>query len=239
MRFVFGTTNQYKVRELAAILRPFGIALDITDPIDPEETGDTIQENARIKAQAYGRYVGDTFAQRLMVERRCSLADARRFLCLDQAWVISEDSGLVVPALDGLPGPWSARFDDGVFEGGRLVGHHPSGRGRDEIDLANNRRVIELMQGIQQPHRTAAFEICLVVADTDGNVLFESTGRASGWILPDLIGNDGFGYDPIFASDTSFGKSWAELDSMRKNLISHRRKVLQDFTAWLAVQIKR
>lgn len=238
MRFIIGTTNKYKIRELAAILQPLGIPLDVTDPIDPEETGETMRDNARIKVQAYGRYVGIKSIHELVGERGCSHDDARTFLRMAQTWVISEDSGLIVPVLHGLPGPWSARFDDCLFEAGRLTSYRKSDRGRDEIDVANNRRVLELMQEIEQPHRAAAFEICLMVGDIDGNVMFESTARTNGWILPEITGTGGFGYDPIFVSDTSFGKSWAQIDLMRKNLISHRRKVLQDFTTWLASQIR-
>lgn len=238
MKFIFGTTNRYKTRELAAILTPLDIDLDITDPIDPEETGDTLQENARIKAVAYGKYVGQRYAEQLMATRKCSEMDARLFLRMNQVWVISEDSGLTVPALEGLPGPWSARFDDCTFEHGKLISHVPTKRSREEIDEANNQRVLDLMQGIEQPHRAAAFEICLMVADTDGTVLFETSHSTTGWILNECLGSQGFGYDPIFASDTSFGNSWAQIDSMRKNLISHRREVLYNFTAWLATQLK-
>jgi XTP/dITP diphosphohydrolase len=238
MKFYFGTTNQYKVRELAAILRPLGIELAVTDPIDPEETGDTLEVNAKIKAVAYGRHVGNQLIHQLMTAHSCTAEDALNHLKLSQRWVISEDSGIMVPALGGLPGPWSARFDDCLLDGHRIVGHESSNRDRDEIDLANNLRVLELMKGIEQPHRAASFGICLMVADVEGRVLFKTTCESAGWLTEEMRGTQGFGYDPIFVSANSFGKTWSEIDPMRKNLFSHRRRALQEFTAWLANQIK-
>jgi len=238
MKFYKGTTSPYKVREVAGILRPLEIELCTTDPIDPEETGDTLEANAQIKVEAYGQYVGQKLIKQFVSEHGCSQEEARTFLKLNQTWVMCEDSGLFIPALNGLPGPWSARFDDCLIQDNRIVGHTTSGRTRDEIDTANNRRVLELMKGIEQPHRTASFGVCLMVADIDGTILFKTTSFAAGWILEGTRGRDGFGYDPIFASGSSFGKSWAEIDGMRKNLISHRRKALQHFTSWLASQLK-
>ena len=238
MRFSIGTTNPNKVRELAAILRPLEIPLEVTDPIDPEETGETFEENAAIKARAYGQHVGQQLAV-AFVRAGATDADVRTFLRMSRMWTISEDSGLVIPALGGLPGPWSARFVECEIVDHRVVRHIPTGSPREAIDVLNNEAVLGLLEGIEQPRRAAKFVVALMVADTEGEILFHAKGEAHGWIVEDPRGNNGFGYDPIFASDRSFGKTWAEIDPMRKNLISHRRRALQEFTAWLGTQLRK
>jgi XTP/dITP diphosphohydrolase len=238
MRFFLGTTNPYKVRELAAILGPLQLPLEVTDPIDPEEVGTTFEENAGIKAREYARYAGRKLAADLVRKQGCLEEEARTYLRIERCWTISEDSGLVIPALGGLPGPWSARFSDCRLEEDRVIGYSPSGRSREEIDRLNNARVLELMREVRQPYRAAAFVVSLMVADIEGRVLFHGRGEATGWIAKEARGDRGFGYDPIFISPESFGKTWAELDPVRKNLFSHRRRALQEFTAWLGQQLK-
>src|SRR3989338_5645739 len=68
--------------------------------------------NAQIRVESYGQYVGQKLIKQFVSERGCSQEEARTFLKLNQTWVMCEDSGLFIPALNGLPGPWSARFDD-------------------------------------------------------------------------------------------------------------------------------
>ncbi|MBI4433970.1 non-canonical purine NTP pyrophosphatase [Candidatus Uhrbacteria bacterium] len=228
MKFYLGTTNQYKVRELASILRPLQIPLEVTDPIDPEETGTTFEENAELKARAYGAHVGR------VLHRRWAASS------MESAWTISEDSGLVIPALNGLPGPWSARFSEYDLDGAQrfVLGYHPSGRSREEIDAANNARVLELMRDVAPVRRTAKFVVVLIVANIEGRVVARFRGEAHGWITAEARGTNGFGYDPIFANGRSFGKTWAEIDSVRKNLLSHRQQALQEFTVWLGKQLR-
>jgi XTP/dITP diphosphohydrolase len=215
MQFVLGTTNPYKVRELAAILQPTGCGLTPVAELEVEETEPTFQGNARLKAVAHARRSG-------------SLA-------------IAEDSGLVVPALHGLPGPHSARFDDCEIDvaTGAVLRHTPGGRDRDAIDAANTRRVLELLAGVPQPHRAAQFEVALAVAAPDGTIVFEATGRVSGWIAEAPRGTHGFGYDPIFVGQATGGSTFAELDPVRKNLRSHRRAALRAFTVWLGRMLRR
>lgn len=243
MKFYIGTTNPYKMRELASILRPLEIELNVTSPIEPEETANTFDGNAEIKAKEYAKHVGNKLVKKLLKERQGVSEDkARSFLLLDQTLTISEDSGIVIHALEGLPGPWSARFSDFSkidIKKSIVSDYKASGLSREEIDLENNKKVLELMKNIKQPRRSAKFVVSLKVAEINGNIVFSSKGEAHGWIANELRGKNGFGYDPIFISDTSFGKTWAEIDLMRKNLISHRRKALQDFTMWLAIQLKQ
>lgn len=205
-----GTTNPGKVAEFAAILAPLGVPLEVV-ALDVPETTDTFEGNARQKALAYAAQVGEV--------------------------VVSEDSGLGVTALDGLPGPWSARFSDCVLDGHRVVGVQESGRTREEIDAANNARVLALLVDVPMPHRAAKFVVHLVVA-RPGKVLFEAHAEVHGWISDDPRGTHGFGYDPIFVGQDTFGKTFAELDPVRKNIRSHRKKVLAEFGLWAAQAVK-
>ena len=216
MDFFLGTTNPYKVREFAALMAATGCRLTVTEPVDPEETETTFEANARLKARVYARHAGGV--------------------------TICEDSGLIVPALGGLPGPWSARFSDyaGVDAGaGRLSGYRASGLPREELDRRNNARVLELLSGVEQPKRAATFKAALVVAEPAGEILFQSIGESHGWIAEEAAGEGGFGYDPIFVGQDTFGRTYAELDSHRKNLRSHRRRVMQEFKMWLGQCLKR
>ncbi len=236
-KFYIGTTNPFKIREIASILRPLEIPLVVTDPIDPEETGVTFEENATIKAVAYATYVRDQLVNWGLSQHN-SREGVENFLRMSRTWTICEDSGIEIPVLGGLPGPYSARFDDCTIRDGKVVSHEPSKRTREQIDRLNNLRILNMMQDVVQPYRVAVFTVSMMVADIDGQILFKTTNSVTGWIAEEMRGDQGFGYDPIFISDKSFGKTYAEIDSMRKNLISHRRKALQALTVWLATQIR-
>lgn len=210
--FFIGTTNPSKIREIGAILSATGCTFERTDPIDPEETESDFEGNARIKVCAYAKHAGGL--------------------------TIAEDSGIIIPALNGLPGPWSARFADCHLLEGRVVEVHESGRPREVIDQENNALVLQLMRDVKQPHRAAMFKVVLMVADASGEVLFQASGESHGWISEEARGTNGFGYDPIFVGGDTFGKTYAELDSVRKNHRSHRRHVLNEFQAWLAQYLR-
>src|SRR4029434_4491294 len=90
MQFFIGTTNPNKVAEIASILFATGCTLTVTDPVNPEETEDDSDGNALLKARVYAKHTGGI--------------------------TISEDSGLIIPHLNGLPGPWSARFSDCIID---------------------------------------------------------------------------------------------------------------------------
>lgn len=238
MKFFIGTTNKYKVREIASILRPLEIDLEVTDPIDPAETGSTFSENARIKARAYGLHVSKKLANAVhMRNPLITKADAVDFLLLSKIYTISEDSGLVIPALNGLPGHFSARFDDCDIKDMRVARVIESHRDRDEIDAANNQRVLNMMRG--EKRRDAAFVVSLMVSDADGNIVFGTAATEHGSIAHEPAGRHGFGYDPIFISDNTYGKTWAEIDPMRKSLISHRRWALTKFREWVTEEIAK
>ena len=92
---------------------------------------------------------------------------------------------------------------------------------------------------MEQPRRAAMFRVVLGVADSGGKILFKGVGESHGWISEEARGSSGFGYDPIFIGSDTFGKTYAELDSTRKNLRSHRNKVLNEFKAWLGQYLKQ
>ena len=214
--FFIGTTNEAKVREIGAILAATGCTFTVTEAVDPDETEADFQGNALLKARAYARHAGGL--------------------------TISEDSGLIIPSLNGLPGPWSARFSDCQLsgEGDQLTikGHKKSKASRQEMDRKNNELVLKLMEGIEQPRRAASFMVVMAVANCEGEILWKGVGESHGWISQELKGEGGFGYDPIFIGQDTFGKTYAELDSMRKNLKSHRNRVLKEFKAWLGRFLK-
>lgn len=211
--FFIGTTNTNKIREIGSILSATGCTFERTDPIDPEETEEDFEGNARIKAIAYAKHAGGL--------------------------TIAEDSGLIIPSLNGLPGPWSARFDDCVVLDRRVVRVQESKRPRDVIDQCNNELVLKLMRDTEDPYRVAMFKVVLMVANAAGEVLFKASGESHGWIAKEMRGTNGFGYDPIFVGSDTFGKTYAELDPVRKNLRSHRNHVLNEFQAWLGIYLRQ
>ncbi len=209
MTLVVGTTNPGKLREIAAICRPIGVEIEPLQ-LDVPETEDTFDGNALLKGRAY------------------SAARPGNV-------VLVEDSGLEVGALSGLPGPWSANFNDLDIETRKL---RESSLSREQIDPLNNERVLELLQGVSLSDRGASFVVVMLVV-RDGEVLFRTEGRASGWIAMAACGTNGFGYDPIFIGSDTFGKTYAELDSARKNLRSHRKDALRSLSTWLAGRVSR
>jgi len=206
-----GTSNPGKVSEIAAMLEPLQVEMQ-TVSLDIPETKDDFDGNALEKATAYAAHTGGV--------------------------TICEDSGLIVPALNGLPGPWSARFADCIVVA-NIPGAHrilkvcPSNTPRAEMDAKNNARVLQLMEGIEMPRRAAYFVISLIVHDRDVT-RFRTRQEYHGWIAEQPRGDDGFGYDPIFVGHDTFGKTFAELDPVRKNLRSHRKRAMDELFAWLS-----
>lgn len=202
------TTNPHKVREFAGLLNPLGIDLHPIMNLDIPETGDSFVDNAREKARGYAlRYPGQ--------------------------WLLSEDSGLVVPALGGMPGAFSARYADVQVDAGGVLRIENSGRSRVEMDALNILRLLREAKDLPQNNRGAYFVSYIVVVDPQGKIAFETERRATGWITQEIRGSGGFGYDSIFRSDHSFGRTWAEIPPDRKALFSHRAKATSDLMAWM------
>jgi XTP/dITP diphosphohydrolase len=186
MELVIASRNIHKIREFRSILKK-AISFDLLSLIDfpqytpPPETGATFEENAILKA-----------------------AHAAQHL---KKWVIADDSGLVVPALNGEPGVHSRRY-----------------AGDNATDKENRQKLLAKMAHIQEPHRQAYYECWIALASPDG-LKKTAKGISEGMIIEKERGNFGFGYDALFVKH-EYGKTFAELGEEIKNRISHRRKAL-------------
>jgi len=190
MKAVLASHNPNKIKELEAILKRYIPSLELLSLDDVsiheeiEENGKTFAENALIKAMVAAKsgYIG-----------------------------IGDDSGLMVNALGGMPGIYSARY----------AGEH----GNDE---ANNKKLLaELGKEID---RSATFVCIIACAFPDGSEPIIAQGICNGEILTEPRGKDGFGYDPLFWFDP-YGQTFAEMSADEKNEISHRGKAIKTFAA--------
>jgi len=178
---VIATRNPGKAKEFSALFAKEGYQtktlLDYPELPDVEETGKTFEENARLKAE--------TIAQLL------------------QQPVLADDSGLVVDALNGMPGIFSARF-----------------AGEQKSDAANNAKLLHELTDVSDDKRTAHFHCTLVfAAPQKESLVVEADWNGRIGRIPQ--GDNGFGYDPLFIVP-EYGKTSAELSSEEKNEMSHR-----------------
>ncbi|OUN48064.1 non-canonical purine NTP pyrophosphatase, RdgB/HAM1 family [Collinsella sp. An7] len=193
---VVATGNAHKLVEIEAILSEalpgtrFVALGQLGDFDDPEETGTTFAENALIKAHAAVAETG--------------LA------------AVADDSGLVVDALDGAPGVYSARY----------AGVHGD-------DAANNAKLMCELADVPEAERTARFMSVVALVRADGTEL-TGTGACEGHVGFEGRGEYGFGYDPFFLPNDTPGKTMAELTPEEKNAISHRSHALKDLCSKLA-----
>ena len=123
--------------------------------------------------------------------------------------VLADDSGLAVDYLKGEPGIYSARYS----------GEHGN-------DKKNNEKLLDKLRGVPKENRGARF-ICQLAMFTDRGEYFKVTGEAKGYIIEELNGAGGFGYDPLFFYE-QLNKTFAELTSEEKNKISHRGNALKE-----------
>lgn len=207
-----GTTNNYKVAEIASEMSPFAHRFRRAPEDDIEETGNSFVENAIIKAKGYARLSGGI--------------------------TIAEDSGLVVEGLSGLPGIHSARFSDCTINDRSMTvsGYSPSDTGRDTMDKHNRKMVLDLLDDPRDNgprFRRAKFVCAIAVCDGTGNVMFTCERESHGTIADKENGSGGFGYDNIFVGNDTDGATYAELDPFRKNLRSHRTKALRKLRRWI------
>lgn len=190
---VLGTRNAGKLRELSALLGPLGIQCHsltgFDGAVEVEETGSTFAENAALKATQQANALGLP--------------------------VLAEDSGLVVDALDGRPGVYSARF-----------------AGTDGDDEANNRLLLTELSGVPAPRRTAHYACHMALAAADGSVVATSSGECHGRIASEPHGDGGFGYDPLFIVP-EYHRSFGEIAGDVKAMISHRGRALRAMVAQL------
>jgi non-canonical purine NTP pyrophosphatase (RdgB/HAM1 family) len=126
-------------------------------------------------------------------------------------WALADDSGLVVDALDGKPGIFSGRW--------------AAMNGAGEGDADNNALLLRELSQIPDQMRTARFVCALALADPRGRIVLTATDSVEGRIIREPIGDNGFGYDPLFFID-ALGKTTAQLPPEQKHRISHRGKAL-------------
>ena len=187
MKVILASKNPHKLTELAAILSQHGFEIALESEygldIDVDETGTTFEENSLLKAEAVMKASGLP--------------------------VLADDSGLMVDALDGAPGVYSARY-----------GHKSSDGERTAFLLEN-------MKDVPDEKRTAKFVCVITCLWPDGRKIV-ARGECPGVITREVHGENGFGYDPVFYLP-ELGMTYAELPSEQKNAISHRARALQEF----------
>jgi XTP/dITP diphosphohydrolase len=184
---VLGTRNRKKALELIDLLAPHGIELrtlaDIPEAIEVAEDGETFAQNAAHKAVRQAVHLGQ--------------------------WVLGEDSGLVVHALGGRPGVYSARFS-----------------GEQATDASNNALLLESLGDTPLEQRTAHYVCHATLADPQGQVRAESEAICRGRIRCEPSGSNGFGYDPLFEV-IEYRRTFGELGDAVKSVLSHRSRALR------------
>jgi XTP/dITP diphosphohydrolase len=184
---VLGTHNRMKAKELKGLLGGCGFQLrgldEYPSAIVVVEDGDSLAANAAKKASEQARHLGQ--------------------------WVLGEDSGLVVDALDGAPGILSARFS-----------------GPQATDESNNRYLLEQLRAVALDRRTASYVCHLAVADPEGRIRAQGEGRCRGSITRAPAGTSGFGYDPLFEI-VEYHRTFAELGETVKSILSHRARAVR------------
>ena len=187
---VLGTHNRKKGVELLELLSPHGITLktlgDFDSPLEVEETGTTFAENAAKKASEQAAHLGQ--------------------------WVLGEDSGLCVDALNGAPGVYSARYS-----------------GQQGDDEANNDKLLAELGDLPLAKRGAHYVCHAVLADPRGEPVASAEGRCYGRIRFERDGKGGFGYDPLFEV-IEYHRTFGQLGAAVKAAISHRSRAIRAMT---------
>ena len=193
MTLWIATGNKGKVEEFKLLLKNYKLYFlkNIPHYQEPEETGSSFAENASIKAQSLKKHK-------------------------PSKWVLGEDSGLEVPALNKAPGIYSARYAG------------PKATDKENLDL-----LLKNMKYLKEEKRSAAFISHIVALSPEGKS-YSVQGKVEGHITYEPIGTEGFGYDPIFIPKRET-KSFAQLGVEYKNTHSHRAKAVQ----MLLQQIKK
>lgn len=184
-KLLIATNNKNKLKELNSLFEKTGIEITSLKEegidLEVEETGKTFKENAKLKAKAYMEASGLP--------------------------TLADDSGLVVQALGGKPGVYSARY-----------------AGESATDEENIKKLLKEMKGIPTENRTAQYKVVFAIA-VPGQEIKTCEGSMKGIIAEKPIGNNGFGYDPVFYIPR-FKATAAEITQEQKNSISHRRIAL-------------
>ena len=190
---ILASQNKNKIKEFNAILEKYDLKVISRDDAglpkdDVPEDGTTFEENSMIKASAIRKMIVDSGFNEYM-----------------NSPVIADDSGLMVNALGGEPGVYSARY-----------------AGPECKQSDNNAKLLDKLSDISD--RSACFVTVITLLYPDGHSII-AKGECHGDITTELRGDKGFGYDPLFIP-TGFDKTFAELGPDEKNKISHRAKAL-------------
>ena len=192
-KIIFATGNEGKMREIREILKELQVPVlsmkEAGVSLNIEENGSTFAENAEIKARAVWNCTGGI--------------------------VLADDSGLVVDALGGEPGVYSARY-----------------MGEDTSYEIKNREIIRRLEAVSGQDRSARF-VCIIAAVLPDGTVRKTEGTMDGVIAMEPAGEEGFGYDPILYIP-EYGKTGALLTMEEKNAISHRGKALRAMKGELA-----
>ena len=190
-RLIVASHNAGKVREIAALLDSLGIEAVGASTLglpEPEETGDTFIANAALKARAAAEASGEP--------------------------ALADDSGLVVPALDGAPGIYSARW---------------AGPGKD-FRVAMARIEAELAARGRETGGTATYFVCALSLGWPDGHCENVEGRVDGTLTFPPRGQHGFGYDPIFVPD-GHGRTFGEMLPEEKQPLTHRARAFEQLEA--------
>ncbi len=215
VRLLIATTNPGKVREIRLLLADLPIRLltltDLSPVPDPEETGETFAENARLKAEYYAAAFGLP--------------------------TVGEDSGLEIDALNGRPGVRSARYQGATYPDKfenlyrELASHPRPWRARYVSAVAVTGR-----QALGTRHWALGTQTnaqCPAPsADEALSLAFDCVGTVEGEIWPEPRGSHGFGYDPIFFYPP-YGATFGEVDDARKLAVAHRGVAFRKLAKWL------
>lgn len=186
---LIATGNAHKVEEFKAMLEPLGYHIrslkDLDEKIEIDETGTTFEENSLIKARTLHQILG------------CG--------------VMADDSGIMIDALDGAPGVYSARF-----------------LGEDTSYKVKNQYILD---ALKDKERGARF-VCVIAYVNEKGEEKTFRGEVIGEIAHEMIGSHGFGYDPIFYYPP-YGTTLANVSEEMKNAVSHRGKALEQLVAYL------
>lgn len=201
MNIIIASSNQGKIKELQAWLPEHTVTpySEILGSFEIEETGKTFQENAIIKAQSIVDKLKEINYQ-------------------DEHIIISDDSGITVPALNNEPGIYSARY-----------------AGLNVSDTQNNEKLIKNLKEKNIQCTPAFYTACLAIAYK--NKIYTTHGWMHGKVIDEQIGQGGFGYDPLFIPD-GYEKTLGTLENSVKKELSHRSKALRLSMKMIAVLLK-
>ncbi len=179
---------------MAELLAPLGFCVrtlaQVANPLEVVEDGDSFAANAKKKAVEQARYLN--------------------------CWVLADDSGIEIDALDGAPGIYSARY-----------------AGEDASDEENNAKLLAELGDLPANQRRCRYVCHVAVADPTGTLRAESSGICRGRIRSEPAGMGGFGYDPLFEV-IEYHRTFGQLGPMVKRALSHRARALRAMVPKLA-----